>query len=127
MWFGHCIVGSEAPVHGCPLLFGPVPMPGSSRAGWYTPPFRPVLKLGEVVTRLPLAGVPPGRAKHQLGMGRVGGRRTSAILGGRATPRGTRGDPPRAEDAELVLSAPRGDATDYGHTWRLPGELGVVL
>jgi hypothetical protein len=25
-----------------------------------------------------------------------------------------RGDPPRAEDAELVLSAPRGGAADYG-------------
>ena len=37
---------------------------------------------------------PPGNAKHQLGMGRVGMRRPSAVLDGRANQRATRGDPP---------------------------------
>ena len=45
--------------------------------------------------------------------------------GARANERAMRGDPPRAEDAELGLSAPRGDIADHGHAWRLAMGVGV--
>jgi hypothetical protein len=83
-----------------------------------------------VVTRSPLAGLPPGNAKPQLGMGRVGGRRTSAMLGNRANPRATHGHTwPPATGGRCRAGARRsqgGEATVYGHAWRPPRAAAVT-
>jgi hypothetical protein len=70
-----------------------------------------------VIVRVGAAGSvasPLGALSTSFGTGVAAGRQPIAIGSAHAYLVATFGDPPRAEDAELVLSAPRGEAADQG-------------
>ena len=59
-----------------------------------------------------LLASPLGTPSTSLAWDVLAGEGHPLCSGDHANPRATRGDPPWVEDAELVLSAPRGESTD---------------